>query len=212
MTETAKQRSFRIGLTGGIASGKSTVADLFFDLGADVIDTDVIAREVVQPGEPALEAIRQRFGNDVFDESGALDRAAMRSLIFSDDDARSDLEAILHPRIGAEVRRQSQSADGVYQIIAVPLLVESPLLRFIDRVLVVDCPEEVQLERLLKRDSGTSEEARRILAAQSSREDRLEIADDIIHNDSDLEHLRNQIITLDETYRHLSARSSRRAR
>ena len=210
MTETAKKQSFRIGLTGGIASGKSTVADLFVALGADVIDTDVIAREVVQPGEPALEEIQRRFGNDVLDESGALDRAAMRSLVFSNHDARSDLEAILHPRIGAEVRRQSQSADGLYQIIAVPLLVESPLLRFVDRVLVVDCPEAVQLERLLKRDSGTLDEARRILAAQSSREDRLEIADDVIHNDADLEHLRKQVIALDETYQHLSMLSSRR--
>jgi len=197
---------FRVGLTGGIASGKSTVADLFLGLGANVIDTDVIAREVVKPGEPALEEIQRRFGDEVLDASGALDRAAMRSLVFSDSDARSDLEAILHPRIGAEVRRQSQSVDGTYQIIVVPLLVDSPLLEFVDRVLAVDCNEDNQLDRLLKRDLGTAEEAKRILAAQSSREERLNIADDVIRNDSDFDHLREQVIALDETYRQLSCR------
>lgn len=212
MTETAKQSPFRIGLTGGIASGKSTVAELFLGLGAAVIDTDVIAREVVQPGEPALEEIQRRFGSDVLDESGVLDRAAMRSLVFSDNDARADLEAILHPRIGAEVRRQSRSGNGVYQIIVVPLLVDSPLLHFVDRVLVVDCSEDEQLDRLLKRDLGTAEEAKLILAAQSSREERLKMADDIIRNDSDLEHLRKQVIALGETYQRLSVLSYRRGR
>lgn len=212
MTETAKQSPFRIGLTGGIASGKSTVAELFLGLGAAVIDTDVIAREVVQPGEPALEEIQRRFGSDVLDESGVLDRAAMRSLVFSDNDARADLEAILHPRIGAEVRRQSRSSNGVYQIIVVPLLVDSPLLHFVDRVLVVDCSEDEQLDRLLKRDLGTAEEAKLILAAQSSREERLKMADDIIRNDSDLEHLRKQVIALGETYQRLSVLSYRRGR
>ena len=212
MTENAKQSPFRIGLTGGVASGKSTVADLFLGLGAKIIDTDIIAREVVQPGEPALDEIRQRFGDDIIDKSGALDRAAMRSLVFLDSKARSDLEAILHPRIGAEVRRQSQSADGIYQIIVVPLLVNSPLLQFVERVLVVDCNEEEQLDRLLKRDSGTAEEAKRILAAQSSRDERLKIADDIILNDSDLAHLREQVIALDETYQRLSMLAYRRER
>ena len=212
MTETAKQSPFRIGLTGGIASGKSTVAELFLGLGAAVINTDVIAREVVQPGEPALEEIQRRFGSDVLDESGVLDRAAMRSLVFSDNDARADLEAILHPRIGAEVRRQSRSGNGVYQIIVVPLLVDSPLLHFVDRVLVVDCSEDEQLDRLLKRDLGTAEEAKLILAAQSSREERLKMADDIIRNDSDLEHLRKQVIALGETYQRLSVLSYRRGR
>jgi len=210
VTETAKQNPLRVGLTGGIASGKSTVARLFLGLGAGVIDTDAIAREVVQLGEPALEEIQRRFGDDVLYESGALDRGAMRGLIFSDSVARSDLEAILHPRIGAEVQRQSQSVAGAYQIIVVPLLVDSPLLHFVDRVLVVDCNENEQLGRLLKRDSGTVEEAERILAAQSSREERLKIADDVIRNDSNLEHLREQVIALDETYQRLSMLSSRR--
>jgi len=199
----------RIGLTGGIASGKSTVADMFGELDVPVIDTDVIARDLVQPGQPALEEIRRRFGDDALDESGALDRAAMRNIIFANPDDRSDLEAILHPKIGAEVQRQSQRADGAYQVIVVPLLVDSQLLHFVDRVLVVDCDEDEQLDRLLKRDSGTSEEARRILAAQSSREDRLNIADDVILNDSGFEQLRQQVITLHETYQSLSTPSCR---
>ena len=210
MTPTPAKRPYRVGLTGGIASGKSTVADLFLGLGAAVIDTDVIARDIVNPGQPALEEIRQRFGDCVLDESGSLDRAAMRSLVFSDNMARSDLEAILHPKIGAEVRRQSSSVDGPYQIIVVPLLLDSALLQFVDRVLVVDCDEDQQLDRLLKRDSGSREEAQRILAAQSSREERLEVADEVVRNDSDLEHLHQQLIALDEKYRRLSRLPCRR--
>lgn len=200
MSKTKPQRPLRIGLTGGIASGKSTVADLFFDLGVDIIDTDVIARDLVQPGEPALMEIQRQFGDKVVDESGRLDRRAMRTLVFSNDDARSALEAILHPRIGSEVKRLSRSHESTYQIIVVPLLVDSPLLQFVDRVLVVDCSEETQLNRLMQRDSGSIEEARRILAAQSNREDRLKIADDVIHNNSGLEHLLEQVMALDEMY------------
>jgi dephospho-CoA kinase len=194
----------RIGLTGGIASGKSTVSRLFSALGVAIIDTDVIARDVVETGKPAIEEIRGRFGNSVIDESGSLDRSAMRKLVFLDGEARSALEAILHPKIGAEVRRQSQSVEGPYQIIAVPLLVGSPLLQFVDRVLVVDCPESTQLERLLKRDRGTIDEAKRILKAQSSREERLAIADDVVLNDADLASLHKQVTALHETYQRLA--------
>lgn len=199
-----EKRLFRVGLTGGIASGKTTVGDMFARLGVPIIDTDVIAREVVEPGEPALAEIRERFGTEVISESGNLDRGAMRKLVFQNAEARADLEAILHPRIGAEVRRQSESLDGPYQIIAVPLLIGSALLQFVDRVLVVDCAEEKQIERLLKRDSGTLEEARRILASQSSRDERLAIADDVIRNDSDLDHLDKQVTALHRRYQHLS--------
>ncbi len=177
---------------------------MFAALGVPVIDTDLIAREVVEPGQPAIEEIRGRFGDGVIDESGNLDRAAMRNLIFLDDNARADLEAILHPRIGTEVRRQSDSLQGNYQIIDVPLLVDSALLQFVDRVLVVDCEEDTQIERLLKRDSGTVEEAKRILASQSSREQRLAIADDVIHNDADLQQLQKQVIALHDSYQRLS--------
>ncbi|MDH3861956.1 MAG: dephospho-CoA kinase [Gammaproteobacteria bacterium] len=201
MTRTPEHPPLRIGLTGGIASGKSVVADMFAELGVPVIDTDLIAREVVQPGQPALDEIRARFGETVIDPAGNLDRAALRKLIFSDEDARLDLEAIVHPRIGAETRRQADAADGDYQLIVVPLLVGSPLVQFVDRILVVDCQEDTQIRRLLERDTETLEQARRILAAQSSREQRLAIADDAINNDHSLAHVRNQVADLDRKYR-----------
>ena len=204
MAESGDNRPFRVGLTGGIASGKSTVADVFADLGVPVIDTDVIAREVVAPGKPALDEICSRFGNAMIDGTGHLDRAAMRQLVFADDAARRDLEAILHPRIGAETRRQSEDANGPYQIIVVPLLTESALLEFVDRVLVVDCDEEVQIQRLLSRDTETTEQARRILAAQANRSERLSIADDVIDNNGDLSSMKRSIIELDRMYRRLA--------
>lgn len=201
MTTSPSDAALKIGLTGGIASGKSTVADMFAELGIPVIDTDVIARDLVMPGLPALAEIRERFGEGVIDGSGNLDRAAMRKLVFSNDQARRDLEAILHPRIGAETRRQSTEANGPYQVIVVPLLLESQLRQFVDRVLVVDCSEETQIRRLTARDTESAEQARRILAAQASRQDRLAIADDVIRNDRDLAHLRDQVLRLDRKYR-----------
>jgi dephospho-CoA kinase len=212
VTAPAPDVPLKIGLTGGIASGKSTIADMFAELGVPVIDTDFIARELVMPGQPALDEIRQRFGDAMFTESGNLDRAAMRKAIFSDHQARQDLEAILHPRIGAETRRRSEAADGSYQVIVVPLLVESSLRSFVDRVLVVDCDVETQIQRLLARDAETREQAERILAAQTSRDERLEIADDVITNMGNLEDTRSRVIELDREYRHLSGCRSRRAR
>jgi dephospho-CoA kinase len=202
------KNAFKIGLTGGIASGKTTVANLFAELSVPIIDTDIIAREIVQPGEPALDEIREYFGDKVLDESGRLNRLAMRKLIFSDDTLRLELERIMHPRIGAETRRQSDVASGIYQIIVVPLLVGSPLLGFVDRVLVIDCAEATQIERLLARDTETPERAKKILAAQASREDRLAIADDIIFNDHDLGETRQQVVILDRKYRRLPDHSS----
>jgi len=196
----------RIGLTGGIASGKSVVARMFAELGAQIIDTDVIAREVVEPGRPALEDIRRRFGDEVIAEDGRLDRGALRRIVFSDAAARKDLESILHPRIGEETRRQSQRAGGPYQLIVVPLLVESRLREFVDRILVVDCEEATQLARLVARDAETIEQARNILAAQSSRRQRLSIADDVISNDGGLDDARAAVIRLDQQYRGLAAR------
>ena len=198
-------RPYRIGLTGGIASGKSIVADMFADLGVPIIDTDVIAREVVEPGQPALEEIRERFGEHMIDATGNLDRTAMREEIFANEKSRSGLEAILHPRIGAETRRQADVADGNYQIIVVPLLTSSPLKEFVDRVLVIDCEKETQIKRLVSRDAESLEQAKKILAAQSSREERLAIADDVIRNDGDLKRLREQVIELAERYSELAA-------
>ena len=181
------------------------MADLFAALAIPVIDTDVIARDLVQPGMPALEEIRKRFGDDVLDASGNLDRSAMRSIVFADADARHDLETILHPRIGAEVLRQSHIANGPYQVIVVPLLVNSSLRQYLDRVLVVDCAEDEQLRRLVRRDGETQEQAQRILAAQSSREQRLAIADDVIHNDSSVERLGEIVKELHQLYQRLAA-------
>jgi len=190
----------RIGLTGGIASGKSTVADLFDDLGVPVIDTDVIARDVVAAGEPALENIRHEFGDEVFDDAGELDRGAMRRIVFSDSDARNRLEAILHPRIQAVAIEQASTAGGRYQLIVVPLLTESPIREFVDRVLVVDCEESTQIRRLMARDAESEGQARRILAAQASRDERLKIADDVIRNDGDLAATLEQVKTLHQQY------------
>ena len=190
----------RVGLTGGIASGKSTVADLFAGLGVPVIDTDLIARQVVEPGQPALQDIRNRFGDEVLAPDGGLDRAALRAVVFASDTARKDLEGILHPRICEETRRQSKAAGGPYQLIVVPLLVGSKLLDFVDRVLVVDCDEDTQVARLLARDADSPEQARRILAAQSSRAERLAIADDVIANDGDLDATREQVKALHRRY------------
>lgn len=211
MTDADKKPPLRIGLTGGIASGKSTVAELFSELGVPVIDTDVIAREVVAYGQPALDEIRVRFGEDMIDAAGNLDRAALRKTIFTDDQARLDLEAILHSRIGAETRRQAEAAGGDYQLIVVPLLVGSQLRQFVDRVLVVDCDEDTQIDRLLARDAETIEQARRIIAAQASREERLSIADDVIRNDGGLDDTRTQVSRLAARYRRLAEHRSRPA-
>jgi dephospho-CoA kinase len=201
VTETPGKAPLRIGLTGGIASGKSLVADMFAELSVPVIDTDVIAREVVAPGQPALDEIRARFGEQVTSPTGHLDRTAMRKAIFSDDAERLALEKILHPRIGAETRRKADLAGGDYQVIIIPLLVGSPLVQFVDRVLVVDCEEETQVRRLLARDAETVDQAERIIAAQASREERLAIADDVINNNCSLEHVREQVVDLDRQYR-----------
>ena len=201
MAPDDNNQAFKVGLTGGIASGKTSVANTFAEMGVPVIDTDVIARQAVRHGEPALDDIRKRFGDSVILKSGELDRTAMRKLIFSDDDHRIALETILHPRIGAETRRQSAAAEGIYQIIVVPLLVGSPLLQFVDRVLLVDCDEDTQLDRLLARDAESIQQARRILSAQASRDERMAIADDIIDNNRGLAEIRQQVVLLDKKYR-----------
>lgn len=190
----------RIGLTGGIASGKSTVANLFAALGITVIDTDIIARELVGPGQTALAEIRVEFGAGVFSADGRLDRGAMRRHIFSDDAARHRLEAILHPRIQRATMHQLAAASGDYVLVVVPLLTESPLKEQVDRILLVDCDEATQINRLLARDAESEDQARRMLASQASREQRLAIADDIIHNDSNIDALTAQVSALHDTY------------
>lgn len=195
----------RIGLTGGIASGKSTVADFFAALGVPVIDTDVIAREIVKPGEPALDEIRFAFGDDVINADGSLDRTQLRKIVFADDALRARLESILHPRIRAVALQQASLTSEPYVIIVVPLLFESPMKDAMNRILVVDCDEETQLQRLTTRDQESEEQARRIIAAQASRAERLSIADDVITNENNLADTRSAVRSLHEYYLSLAA-------
>ena len=197
----------RIGLTGGIASGKSTAADLFAACGVPIIDTDKIARDVVEPGQPPLERLVERFGRGILTPDGHLDRPKLREIVFSDPKARADLEALTHPAIGSAVETLAAAAGGPYQILVIPLLVEKGLAGRLDRVLVVDCPEAMQLERLQKRDGSSSEQARAMLNAQASRAERLKAAHDVIHNESDVAALRAQVATLHQRYLDLAAKS-----
>jgi dephospho-CoA kinase len=195
----------RIGLTGGIASGKSTVADLFAARGATVLDTDVIAREVVEPGRPVLGALVKSQGPGILDGEGRLNRAELRRRLFEDPATRRDIEAILHPAILTELERQALQARGPYQLFVVPLLVENRLDYIVDRVLVVDCSEEEQLRRLIARDGEDRESALRMLAAQASREQRLAMADDVVDNGGPAADLPAQVAALDLKYRGLAA-------
>lgn len=198
-------RPFRVGLTGGIASGKSTVATLFAALGAQVIDADVISREVTAPGTPLLARIAERFGARYLRADGSLDRRALRELVFSDRHARADLESLTHPAIFAAIEQRSAEAGGPYQILALPLLVERSHASLVDRVLVIDCDEALQIRRLQARDGSTLAEARAILAAQAPRAARLEAADDVITNDGDLGSLRDQVEHCHRRYLDLAA-------
>jgi dephospho-CoA kinase len=197
----------RIGLTGGIASGKSTVADLFTARGATVLDTDVIAREVVEPGRPALGALVRALGSGIAGPDGRLDRAELRRRLFQDAALRREVESILHPAIIAELERQALGAGGPYQVFVIPLLVENRFLSIVDRVLVVDCSEEEQVRRLMARDGESRESAERMLAAQATRKQRLACADDVIDNGGPAAGLAAQVAALDLKYRGLAANS-----
>lgn len=178
-----------IALTGGIASGKTAVSDRFAELGVPVIDTDVIAREVVAPGQPLLEAITRHFGGEIVLPDGSLDRKSLRQRVFANDAERNALEALLHPAILDEVQARIAKLNAPYCVVVIPLLAENGRHPWIDRVLLVDTPEAVQLERVMHRDKSSESQARAILRAQASREDRLAIADDVIVNDATLESL-----------------------
>jgi len=190
----------RIGLTGGIASGKTTVANLFAALGVTIVDTDLLSREVVAPGSPLLQQITERFGIAVQNGDGTLNRQELRNRIFEDPAQRKWLEALLHPAIRKLTDERSAAATGPYVIVAIPLLVETGGASRFDRVLVVDCDPEAQIARLMARDGTTREEAQRMLAAQASREARLAVAHDVIRNDGDLAHLRDQVDELHRQY------------
>jgi len=190
-----------IGLTGGIGSGKSTVADAFAALGAGVVDTDQIAHRLTAPNGTAMPAILAEFGPSVADSTGAMDRSVMREIVFSDPLARKRLEAILHPMIGAESTRALEAVDGPYRIVVVPLLVEGRHWRSrVDRVLVVDCPRALQIERVIQRSGLALEQIEAILDAQATREQRLAQADDVIDNSGLPAELPGQIQALHATY------------
>lgn len=190
----------RIGLTGGIASGKTTVAQRFTDLKVPVIDADAAARTVVAPGQPGLAQVIQRFGPRIVAYNGELDRRALRDLIFSDPGARRDLENILHPLIRADMEKSAREAAGFYVVMAIPLLIETGPNGRVDRILVVDVDEALQLRRVMARDGCSSEQARAILASQASRSARLAAADDVLLNAGTVTDLRQAVDRLHERY------------
>lgn len=192
---------FVVGLTGGIGSGKSSVADLFVARGAALVDTDAIAHELTGAGGAAMPALRAAFGDAVLRADGGLDRAAMRARVFADPAAKARLEAILHPSIRAEADRRCRAAGAPYVILAVPLLVESGSYRQrCDRILVVDCAEATQLARVIARNGLDEAEVRAIIAAQAARPARLAAADDVIDNDGAPESLPAQVERLHQEY------------
>ncbi len=197
-----------IGLTGGIGSGKSTVSKLFAALGVPVIDADVVAREVVAPGEPALAEIVQTFGAHILQQDGTLDRGKLREIIFADPEQRRRLETILHPRIRARMRQQAASVSAPYCIMAIPLLLETGQNAMVHRVLIIDVPQALQVQRACARDGISAAQAQAIIATQVSREERLRRADDILSNDADLAHLEAQVRQLHENYLRLAAAST----
>jgi dephospho-CoA kinase len=202
-------RRLRIGLTGGIASGKSTVSQRFLELGVPVIDADLAARAVVEPGTPGLALVANRFGPSVLDANGNLDRAALRNLIFKDPAARKALDAILHPLIRAAMEKQAENVPGPYLVMVIPLLVESGNARDrVDRVLVVDVDEAVQLQRVQARDGSSPEQAGAILAAQSSRSGRLAAADDVLPNSMTVADLRQAVDNLHQKYLQIAQSNS----
>lgn len=197
-------RGFIVGLTGGIGSGKSITAALFAQLGVAVVDADAVARELTEANGAAIPAIKQAFGSDVAAADGSLDRAAMRRLVFADAARRGQLEAILHPMIRAacDARRDAAFMAGVpYVVMEMPLLVESGNRPdHLDRVVVVDCSEEMQIKRVMTRSGLAAAEVEAIMAAQATRQQRLQAADDVIHNDAGLDVLREQVNVLHAKY------------
>jgi dephospho-CoA kinase len=200
---------FIVGLTGGIGSGKSTVADRFADLGVPVIDTDAIARELTAPGGAALAPIHEAFGDAVIRADGTLDRAALRRLAFADSSARLQLETILHPRIRHAVEGALATLHAPYVLVVIPLLVETGGYRdLLNRVLVVDCPEAVQIERVMARSGLTHDEVAAVIAVQAGRAERLAAADDVIVNAGSPEALATEVAALNGRYLALAGKAS----
>ncbi len=199
----------RVGLTGGIGCGKSTVARFFADAGVPVIDTDVIAREVVAPGSPLLTKVAERFGKEFLQPDGTLDRSRLRLQVFTDPAKREQLESLLHPAIRDEMVRRADTLQKPYAVLVIPLLVEKGWQKLVDRVLVVDCPTSLQLQRTMTRDDMDNSQAQAILASQASREERLAAADDVLTNDGTLDKLRQQVQDLHRLYLRLAGKQTR---
>jgi dephospho-CoA kinase len=197
-----------VGLTGGIAAGKSTATAFFRQRGVPVIDADEVARDVVAAGTPGLAAVVAAFGSQILQADGTLDRRRLRERVFADPAERQRLEAILHPLIEAEIRSRLRQVAGPYCILAIPLLIESPRLRaLVHRILVIDVPVEVQLARLMQRDRMSAEQCQAILAAQASRARRLEAADDVVDNATDIAALTHQLESVHARYLELAGQS-----
>ncbi|KHN58704.1 dephospho-CoA kinase [Aeromonas hydrophila] len=199
-----------VAITGGIGSGKTTVANQFAKLGIEVVDADVIAREVVEPGTPALAAIAAHFGPEVITPDGQLNRRQLRERVFSDPDAKGWLNALLHPLIRTEMQRQCAAARSPYCLLVVPLLVENRLTALANRVLVIDVDEATQIERTCRRDGVSREQAQAILAAQAGRAERLAAADDVLDNQNGTpEAIKSRILALHETYLAFASQQAR---
>ncbi len=198
-----------IALTGGIGSGKTQVSDYFARLGVPVIDTDVIARELVTPGQPALDEIVATFGDDIITPQARLDRPALRQRIFNQPHERQQLENILHPRIRDEVKKRLHALSSPWCIIVIPLLIETGTADYIQRVLLVDAPAELQISRTIMRDNTSPSDVEKIIASQASRQSRLDAADDLIINDASLEQLQQQVEKMYRFYNQLSSSCQR---
>ena len=192
----------KIGLTGGVASGKTTVSDCFKKLGTQVIDADIISHEVTEPSGSAFEEILSEFGSEILDEKGLINRKKMRALIFNDPSQKKILEEIIHPKVRDEMFQRINKSDDHYLIVSIPLLVETGMHQIMDRNLLIDCSEDTQIDRLMHRDKITLNEARAILKNQASRSDRKKIADDLIVNENNvtLIELENEVLELHKYY------------
>lgn len=197
MTQTKK-----IGLTGGIASGKTTVSDCFKNIGIQIIDADEISHEITEPNGSAFNEVIESFGTNIIDKKGYIDRKKMRSIIFDDPAKKKVLEAIIHPKVSEAIFKSVTNSNECYLIISVPLLVETGMNRFMDRTLLVDCSEETQIERLMNRDQISSDQAKIILSNQATRKERQNVADDLIVNEKNvtLNELRTEVLKLHEYY------------
>ncbi len=201
---TSKKLPYSVGLTGGIGSGKSAVAELFEKLGIKVIDADEVSRSLVKPKSATLETIAEHFGEQIILENGELDRRKLREIIFSDANKKQWLEDYLHPKIREIIFRELSLSSSTYAIVMVPLLLESQSYSFIDRILVVDCPEELQIKRVINRDQSKKDQVEKIIASQMPRKQRLKLADDIILNDGKISDLQQQILELNKIYERLN--------